>query len=261
MRAAPHSASGYNYQASPRDRAISIGLALLICALMLWALIKLGVVPSILPKQENSPIVVQMASGSHMSATKAKAAKSSSAAPKVTKAEVRPQPKVTPPPPPVQTPPTPTWNVIPLSRQDFAQSDISTKPSASASRSADAGEDAGAARGSGSGAAYGPGDGPDGDQMFNADWYRRPTHAELAGYIPSSAPADGWGMIACKTAPDYRVEDCRQLGETPGSGLSRALRQAAWQFKVRPPSVNGRPLIGVWVRIRFDFTREEVGSR
>jgi hypothetical protein len=261
MRAAPHPASGYNYQASPRDRAISIGIALLICALMLWALIELGVVPSILPKQENSPIIVQMSSGSHMSATKAKAARSSSAASKVTKATVRPQPKSSPPPIPVQPPPTPTWNVIPMSHEDFAQSDISTKSSAPAARSADAGDDAGSSRGSGSGAAYGPGDGPDGQQLFNADWYRRPSHAELAGYIPSNAPPEGWGMIACRTAPDYRVEDCKQLGETPGSGLSRALREAAWQFKVRPPSINGRPQIGVWVRIRFDFTREQVGSR
>jgi hypothetical protein len=240
---------------------MTIALTLLIGAAILWMLIELGVVPSILPKPENNPIIVQMASGSHMSATKAKRSKSSSSAAKAPKAETRPEPKSSPPPLPVQKPPTPTWNVIPMGHADFAQSDISTKESAPAARSADSSEDAGSSQGSGSGAAYGPGDGPDGQQLFNAEWYRRPSHAELAGYIPSNAPPEGWGMIACKTAPDYRVEDCKQIGETPGSGLSRALREAAWQFKVRPPSVNGRPLIGAWVRIRFDFTREEVGSR
>ena len=114
----------------------------------------------------------------------------------------------------------------------------------------------GAGKGKDSGSVYGPGEGPGGERLYNAEWYREPTHAELAYYLPKNTTVSGWGMIACRTIANFQVDDCQELGDSPmGSGLARAVRQAAWQFRVRPPRINGRSLVGSWVRIRIDFTQ------
>lgn len=99
------------------------------------------------------------------------------------------------------------------------------------------------------------GTGPNGEPLYAAAWYREPYADELRGYL-STASGAGWGLIACRTVKDYRVEDCVVLGESPvGSGIARAVREAAWQFKVRPPRIGGKDQVGEWVRIRIDYRR------
>lgn len=94
---------------------------------------------------------------------------------------------------------------------------------------------------------------PNGEPLYAAAWYREPRDDELRGYL-STASGPGWGLIACRTAPDYRVEDCVGLDEYPnGSQINRAVLAAAWAFRVRPPRLGGRPLVGSWVRIRIDY--------
>ncbi|WAT17770.1 hypothetical protein OZN62_12760 [Aurantiacibacter sp. MUD11] len=96
---------------------------------------------------------------------------------------------------------------------------------------------------------------PDGSPLYAARWYREPSHSELAGYL-STANSAGWGLIACKTAPNWRVIDCQVIDEYPqGSGIARATQAAAWQFRVRPPRLRGEYQVGTWVRIRIDYTR------
>lgn len=153
---------------------------------------------------------------------------------------------------PVQKPTTPVpvpqlpKNMILMTSQQFRASDIGAfRP-----QSADGATGNG---GAGNEVAEGPGEGPGGEKLYPADWYREPTTAEMAFYMKGKHQA-GWGMIACKTVADFRVEDCQEMGESPtGSGLANALRQASWQFRVRPPRIGGKPQLGVWVRILFDF--------
>jgi protein TonB len=97
---------------------------------------------------------------------------------------------------------------------------------------------------------------PNGEPLYAAEWYREPEDAAMRAYL-STAHGPGWGLIACRTAPDYRVEDCVALQEYPeGSQINRSVLAAAWEFRVRPPRLGGRPLIGAWVRIRISYDME-----
>jgi len=94
---------------------------------------------------------------------------------------------------------------------------------------------------------------PNGEPLYAAQWYREPDDVMLRDYL-STARGPGWGLIACRTAPDYRVEDCVALEEYPlGSQINRAVLAMAWEFRVRPPRLGGRSLVGAWVRIRTDY--------
>ncbi|MGB3798118.1 MAG: hypothetical protein WA957_17690 [Alteraurantiacibacter sp.] len=112
------------------------------------------------------------------------------------------------------------------------------------------------------GSARGPdservGTAPDGSPLYAARWYREPSPDQLSGYL-SAASGPGWGLIACKTAPNWRVEECAVLDEYPkNSGIARAVQAAAWQFQVRPPRLGGDYQVGTWVRIRIDYTRAQ----
>lgn len=112
------------------------------------------------------------------------------------------------PPPPVAPPPVKSpvpSKLIQLSSEEFAASDIGKIPAHQGE-----GDDSGS--GKDSVAAYGPGQGPGGAALYNAEWYREPRDAELKPYLQDYAKSgSGWALIACKTAPDYRVENCRSL--------------------------------------------------
>ena len=232
-------------------RAASFALAVAAHALVVWLLLRLAPVPLTPPAEDTQPTsftIAPVAEDSPKPATrertmtKAARTRSEAASPSTPKTKTQaPSPAVEPPP----------MLVLPGGMELFEAADI--------------GKMRGSAPGNGetegkgdSVAAYGPGEGPGGQRLYNAEWHREPSRAELAGYLPGGAPPGSWALIACRTIEDYQVDNCRSLGEAPaGSGLARAMRQAAWQFRVRPPRAGGKVLIGAWVRIRFDFDKPD----
>lgn len=242
--------TGYRYQGSLRSRMVAAALSAVLIVLIVLMLVRMGWMTGPGPGKGGRLVAVTIAPEARKSPDKARtksAARSSAQAP-----QVRPVP---PTPVPVPTEPPPPLNLIKLTSAEFASADISKM----ARRAGAPG--AGAATGDGD-TADGAGQAPGGGRLYNAQWYREPTNAELAGYFPPGSGAPGeWAMIACRTIDHYHVEDCRELDESPrGSGLARALRQAAWQFLVRPPRVGGKALVGEWVKIRFDFRRRKAGD-
>lgn len=207
---------------------------------LIFVLLGIGVMRSGPPIRPNGTLVVDLLRE-----------ESSGASPSPKPAHVRltePKPKVEPPriilPVKNKVPEEHPLDMIEMSKADMDAADIGklgTKGSgtAMAAKSDDSEE---------------VGRGPHGEVLYAAEWAREPTDAELGGYLPRNAP-EGYGLIACKTLPQNRVDDCVELANyPPGSHLASAVRQAAWQFRVRPPRKNGRELIGEWVRIRIDYT-------
>ena len=214
-----------------------VGLALAINVILVLVLLGIGVIPPRLPKGGQAPLIVNLVQSERQSST-SEAKTENRQTPKEREPRPIPKPRIILPAKPTIAPPHESpW--IEMSKEDMAASDISKMPKAPAGSGGEDSEPVGRA--------------PNGEVLYAAEWARHPTSAELGGYLPRNAP-DGWGLIACRTAEGNRVQDCIEMGQSPlGSHLASAVRQAAWQFRVRPPRKNGKPLIGSWVQIRIDY--------
>lgn len=228
-------------------RALAL-LATLFSVLALLALL-LTFGPVLEPRGESRPIQVVTINAPQAAAEDAAAAEpqpSTSPTPDQPRPETPPQPSPTPPrpaepqpfPPPILPPANPTVQQPAPFPPRTPPAQVYGPPDRRSSASRDTPR---------------VGTAPNGEPMYAAAWYREPTDGELAGYL-STASGPAWGLIACRTAPDFRVEDCVGLEEYPaGSQMNRAILAAAWQFRVRPPRLGGRVMVGSWVRIRIDY--------
>lgn len=239
----------HGYRASLRARVISFVLALACAALVFVIMVRMGAFTTFGEPGRGTLVAIDLSA----SADKGEK-KSAEPEKQQDQTETTETAPVVPPvaPPRVPIPGKVAWpeGFIELSSKDYAATDVSKMKRSAGGGSA-------GATGSGGGA-EGVGEGPGGVRLYNAQWYREPTDAELSPYMPKNRMPGEWAIIACRTVEKYHVEDCQEMGESPqGSGLARALRQASWQFLVRPPRVNGKSQVGEWVRIRFDFTRKK----
>ena len=226
-------------------RNIALIITLLIHALLLLMLLTLTPARRFLPMGSTQLITVTLPSDQpSVTPTKSQTKAKSAAKPKPAAASASSH-APPPPPNPAATQSVPDYPLIKLSHQDMVGLDQTMRTEhAAPSQSAQAGSD--------SSDTPKAGQGQNGEQLFAAEWYRRPTDTEL-NYMPRNRL--GWGEVACRTAPRFHVEDCYELAESPrGSGLSRGVREAAWQFLVRPPRVGGKLMVGEWVRIRITMT-------
>ena len=235
------------------QRATGFVLALAAEALLVLAVLSLGWTRDEPKVPERNLVSVSFEASDRKSEEKAPAAK---ATPKAESAPLQAAPPQQVVQSPEQTPPATTNPpaIIPVARDQMAAFDLSRIPRQAAPAPAPG-------RGMMGPANYGvPGDSkrvgtaPNGQPMYAAAWYREPYDDELKGYL-STAQGPGWALITCRTVADYRVDSCVGLDESPdGSQIQRAVLAAAWQFRVRPPRVNGVSQVGSWVRIRIDYT-------
>ncbi len=223
-----------------RRRASGFALALAVNLLLILALLTLG---ARLPKPKGSSGILIF----DVPPQSKKSEKEQEQSEPVRPRKSKPVPK----PPPIVLPSKPTITVekpppyIELSHDQYAEADVRALPKSAPSP--------------GQGDSQPVGRGPNGEVLYAAEWAREPTNQELGFYLPRNSP-DGYGLIACKTYPQNRVDDCIALESYPVSGhLAHAVLNAAWQFKVRPPRKDGKPMIGEWVRIRIDYVHSDGG--
>jgi len=254
-----------SYQpSSDRRRVLSLALTIAAHCLIVFLLLRLAPVFDAAPETGRSLTVTMLPVGDHQAPAAAARAKAPAASAAKASRDRTPEPPAPPKPPldetPVPPPDTPFPGYIMLSQRDYAASDVGKMPSRRQSGGAGrelASADQGQGDADSGDSSAGAGTGPSGQRLYAAEWYVRPARSQTDPYMPRTLPVGSWGEIACRTAPNYRVEDCVQLGDSrPGLGLARALREAAWQFKIRPPRINGKPQIGAWVRIHYDIVEK-----
>jgi len=109
-------------------------------------------------------------------------------------------------------------------------------------------------QGSGSGSGVGSGSGP-GAGSTRARVLRSPPVSEIRANHPRAARSRyGNAALSCVVRLDQRLDDCRVISETPpGLGFGEAALGLVDQYRVMPPTEDGRPVEGQRLVVGIDF--------
>lgn len=237
-----------------RQRLIGLILALLAEACLVLVVLSLGWSDHEPPRPEARLVSVAMESAAEKPAPKADDPAKPAASRETPQKPPPGSPQAVNPVPAPPAPISTSAPIIPVSKAQMAEFDLSKVPRPQTRPAAPGKGQMGPPDQGVPGDSKRVGTAPGGQPMYAAAWFREPYDDELSGYL-ATARGPGWALIACRTAPDFRVEDCVGIDEYPdGSNLQRAVLAAAWQFRVRPPRVGGVSQVGAWVRIRIDYT-------
>lgn len=236
-----------HYDSPRRSRYIAALLSLGVCALLLLAILSMAA----LSIQKGEP-------GSLLTAIKltpppkevlkahagAKSKPKATAVPHEVQAAIKLPPHVD-----IKNPNKVEWppGFIHMSHADLANSDISKFHTAAPG---------GNGHENGGGGGHGGDNGPGESSFYNVDWYRKPPKSVFDNYMRPGQSPGRRAEIECRMIENYHVEDCHEVSEEPrGSGMARVMREASWQFLVRPPRLNGKTLLGTRVHITYTFTQ------
>lgn len=208
------------FEHTPLHRRVSgAGLALAAVLLIVLALLGLGASRR-LPGNPSSATVVDLIVASDQA--EPSPSKAERPTPMDEPVPIPPPPIILPIKPPIILPPVPErpLDMIELTKEDYAAADIGKlAPPEEGAGSGGAGDSKEAGRG------------PNGEVLYNAEWAREPTNAELRGYLPARIIRLGRGRV-----PDHR--------RAPGRGLHRAGEPSARLAACKRGSAGGVAIPG-----------------